>query len=175
MRITGPARSSHLPQGQVCPSTLGPAMALVLLPRLSRSVTLKMAPLAPAPATLSMASMSPRGAPIACSSAGRRDPEGRQCSPLGARRGCGGSHSQNFKVLWYHSRSPTVTEIRFSDCRDPLARLVDHLVGPNFAVAAATGEQGTFSTMMAILPFACDCVWGPVNTTRRAGRAGISV
>lgn len=53
---------------------------------------------------------------------------------------------------------------------DPLDS-ADHLVGSNLAVAVATGGQGTLSTMMAILPFACDCVWGSINTTRTAGKS----
>lgn len=61
--------------------------------------------------------------------------------------------------------------LRFgSATADPLDS-ADHLVGSNLAVAVATGGQGTLSNMMAILPFACDCVWGSINTTRIAGQS----
>lgn len=49
-------------------------------------------------------------------------------SPLRARRGCGGPHRLNFKLLRYQSRSTTVSEIRFSDCRDPLDLSITSLV-----------------------------------------------
>lgn len=68
---------------------------------------------------------------------------------------------------------PPVSEIRFSDCREPLDLPIISLV--HFSPWLWRQLDRGLSTMMAILPFASDCVWEPINTTRGAGRAVIAV
>lgn len=119
----------NCPKAKGAHQYLGPATALELLPRLSWFVTLASGSSGSCSGYLGIGI---RRAPIACSSAGRCDSEGRQRYPPPpfprARRGCGGSHRQNFKLLRYQGRSATVSEIRFSDCRDPLDLSITSLV-----------------------------------------------